>query len=375
MVSMWTRSGSPSLAGAAGGAGGGASAAAPGARRPAPRDAEGQEPRQGSTERRRAGHAPMLVVRHHPDRHVEWPVVSDAALQPLTIVEIQRRVGEELDRIGSVIDELGTLFTDAGEELALVGGPVRDAMLGRLQNDLDFTTSARPDVTERLVSDWADADVGHGPRLRHDRLPQGTVAGRDHHLPLREPTTPPRASPTSTSATPSRATSVAATSASTRWRCGCRAASSSTRSAGSSTWPSGCCARPARPEDSFSDDPLRMMRAARFAAQLGFAVAPEVVAAMTAMAGRIEIISAERVRDELVKLVCAPHPRLGLTLLVETGLAVARPARAARPRARARRAPPPQGRLRAHPHGPRAGDRPRARAWAAAPTSSPASPR
>jgi poly(A) polymerase len=78
---------------------------------------------------------------------------------------------------------------------------------------------------------------------------------------------------------------------------------------------------PGRPEDSFSDDPLRMMRAARFAAQLGFDVAPEVVAAMTDMAARIEIISAERVRDELVKLVCAPHPRRGLTLLVETGLA------------------------------------------------------
>ena len=117
---------------------------------------------------------------------------------------------------------------------------------------------------------------------------------------------------------------------------------------------------PGQPEDSFSDDPLRMMRAARFAAQLGFAVAPEVVAAMTAMAGRIEIISAERVRDELVKLVCAPHPRLGLTLLVETGLAGARAAGAARPRARARRAPPPQGRLRAHAHGARAVDRPRA---------------
>src|SRR3712207_3445965 len=64
-----------------------------------------------------------------------------------------------------------------------------------------------------------------------------------------------------------------------------------------------------------------MMRAARFAAQLGFTVAPEVVEAMTAMADRISIISAERVRDELVKLVCAPHPRRGLTLLVETGLA------------------------------------------------------
>ena len=78
---------------------------------------------------------------------------------------------------------------------------------------------------------------------------------------------------------------------------------------------------PGRPEDSFTDDPLRMMRAARFAAQLGFSVAPEVVEAMRSMAERIEIVSAERVRDELVKLVCAPDPRRGLTLLVETGLA------------------------------------------------------
>jgi poly(A) polymerase len=64
-----------------------------------------------------------------------------------------------------------------------------------------------------------------------------------------------------------------------------------------------------------------MLRAARFAAQLGFAVDPAVVTAMTEMAGRIDIVSAERVRDELVKLVCAPYPRRGLTLLVETGLA------------------------------------------------------
>jgi poly(A) polymerase len=78
---------------------------------------------------------------------------------------------------------------------------------------------------------------------------------------------------------------------------------------------------PGAPEDSFSDDPLRMMRAARFAAQLSFAVDPAVVKAMTAMADRIRIVSAERVRDELVKLVCAPYPRRGLTLLVETGLA------------------------------------------------------
>jgi poly(A) polymerase len=73
----------------------------------------------------------------------------------------------------------------------------------------------------------------------------------------------------------------------------------------------GLLRTPGTPQDSFSDDPLRMLRAARFAAQLGFTVAPEVVAAMTDMAGRIEIISAERVRDELVKLICAPHPRRG----------------------------------------------------------------
>jgi poly(A) polymerase len=78
---------------------------------------------------------------------------------------------------------------------------------------------------------------------------------------------------------------------------------------------------PGRPEDSFSDDPLRMLRAARFAAQLAFTVDPAVVAAMTAMADRISIISAERIRDELSKLVMAPYPRLGLTLLVDTGLA------------------------------------------------------
>jgi poly(A) polymerase len=78
---------------------------------------------------------------------------------------------------------------------------------------------------------------------------------------------------------------------------------------------------PGRPEDSFSDDPLRMLRAARFVSQLGFTVAPEVVTAMTDMAGRIGIVSAERIREELSKLICGAHPREGLALLVDTGLA------------------------------------------------------
>ncbi|MFN8189781.1 MAG: CCA tRNA nucleotidyltransferase [Nocardioidaceae bacterium] len=234
--------------------------------------------------------------------------------------EVQRAVSEELDRIGPVIDELGGRFAAAGETLALVGGPVRDAMLGRLQNDLDFTTSARPEVTERLIAGWADAvwDMGrafgtigcrkgdwqveittyrsesYDPASRKPDVDFGdSLAGdlgrRDFTVNAMAVTLPGRVFEDPFGGVVDLAHRVLRT--------------------------------PGRPEDSFSDDPLRMMRAARFAAQLGFTVAPEVVAAMSAMADRIEIISAERVRDELVKLVCAPYPRRGLTLLVETGLA------------------------------------------------------
>ncbi|HEV2797325.1 MAG TPA: CCA tRNA nucleotidyltransferase, partial [Nocardioides sp.] len=246
--------------------------------------------------------------------------MSDAALSPLTIVEIQRRVGAELDRIGSVIDELGALFAGAGEELALVGGPVRDAMLGRLQSDLDFTTSAHPDVTERLVSGWADAVWDMGRAF-------GTIGCRKG--PWQVEITTYR----SESYDPSSRKPDVDFGDSLEGDLGRRDFSVNSMAVrvpdrefvdpfgGIVDLAELVLRTPGTPEDSFSDDPLRMMRAARFAAQLGFTVAPEVVAAMTEMAGRIEIISAERVRDELVKLVCAPHPRLGLTLLVDTGLA------------------------------------------------------
>jgi poly(A) polymerase len=78
---------------------------------------------------------------------------------------------------------------------------------------------------------------------------------------------------------------------------------------------------PVRAGDSFNDDPLRMMRAARFASQLEFEIAPEVLASMKDLAHRISIISAERVRDEFVKIIMSPNPRIGITLLVDTGLA------------------------------------------------------
>ncbi|MBC2932120.1 CCA tRNA nucleotidyltransferase [Nocardioides sp. zg-1228] len=246
--------------------------------------------------------------------------MSDVALQPLTIVEIQRRVGDELDRIGSVIDELGTLFADAGEELALVGGPVRDAMIGRLQNDLDFTTSAHPDVTERLVSGWADAvwDMGRdfgtiGCRKGPWQVEITTYRSESYDASSRKPDV-------------DFGDSLEGDLGRRDFTVNSMAVRVPSREfvdpfGGIVDLAERVLRTPGAPEDSFSDDPLRMMRAARFSAQLGFTVAPDVVEAMTAMAGRIEIISAERVRDELVKLVCAPHPRLGLTLLVDTGLA------------------------------------------------------
>jgi poly(A) polymerase len=246
--------------------------------------------------------------------------VPDAPPPPLQIVDVQRAVATELDRIAPVIDDLGERFRDAGHELALVGGPVRDAMLGRHHNDLDFTTSARPEQTERLLKGWADAiwDMGrafgtigcrrgdwqveittyrseaYDPSSRKPEVDFGdTLAGdlgrRDFTVNAMAVRLPGRVVEDPYGGIVDLAHRVLRT--------------------------------PGRPEDSFSDDPLRMMRAARFAAQLGFTVDPSVVEAMTAMAGRIEIISAERVRDELVKLICAPYPRLGLRLMVETGLA------------------------------------------------------
>jgi poly(A) polymerase len=251
--------------------------------------------------------------------------VSGPSLAPLSIVEVQRAVGAELDRIAGVIDPLAELFAGAGHELALVGGPVRDAMLGRPVHDLDFTTSAHPDETERLLKQWTKATWDMGREF-------GTIGARKGEWVV-EITTYRSEAYDPDSRKP--AVEYGATLAGDLGRRDFTVNAMAVRLAG----PQGTertvedpyggvvdlahrvLRTPGTPEDSFSDDPLRMMRAARFAAQLGFTVAPEVVAAMTAMASRLSIISAERVRDELVKLICAPYPRRGLTLLVETGLA------------------------------------------------------
>ncbi|MEP9362993.1 CCA tRNA nucleotidyltransferase [Nocardioides sp. CN2-186] len=236
------------------------------------------------------------------------------------MAEVQHAVAVELDRIGPLIDDLGRRFTDAGHELALVGGPVRDAMLGRQHNDLDFTTSARPEQTEALLKGWADAIWDMGRAF-------GTIGCRKGEWQVEITTYRSEAyDPTSRKPDVDFGDSLAGDLGRRDFTVNAMAVRVPSREfedpyAGVVDLAHRVLRTPGRPEDSFSDDPLRMMRAARFAAQLGFTVAPEVVAAMTAMASRIEIISAERVRDELVKLICAPYPRLGLTLLVDTGIA------------------------------------------------------
>jgi poly(A) polymerase len=229
-------------------------------------------------------------------------------------------VSAELDRIAPVLDPLGSLFGDAGHQLALVGGPVRDAMLGRPHNDLDFATSARPDETERLLRGWGDAiwDMGRdfgtiGCRKGPWQVEVTTYRSEDYDPASRKPSV-------------DFGDSLSGDLHRRDFTVNAMAVSLPGREfvdpyGGVVDLAQRLLRTPGRPEDSFSDDPLRMLRAARFAAQLAFTVDPAVVEAMTAMAERIAIISAERIRDELAKLVLAPYPRLGLTLLVETGLA------------------------------------------------------
>jgi poly(A) polymerase len=240
--------------------------------------------------------------------------------EPLSMVEVQARAARELARVGDVVDELGARFEAAGHRLALVGGPVRDAMLGRLQNDIDLTTSARPEETERLVAGWADATWDMGRDF-------GTIGCRKGDWTV-EITTYRSERYDATSRKPEvvYGDTIEGDLGRRDFTVNAMAVAIPGQEfidpfGGIVDLAHQMLRTPGRPEDSFTDDPLRMMRAARFAAQLGFTVAPDVVEAMAAMADRITIVSAERVRDELVKLVCAAYPRRGLTLLVETGLA------------------------------------------------------
>jgi poly(A) polymerase len=213
-------------------------------------------------------------------------------------------------------------FKREGFRLALVGGPVRDAILGRLGNDLDFTTDAHPHQTKKILKAWADNTWDTGILF-------GTVAGKRGDTTV-EVTTYRTEKYEEDSRKPDVEFGETIEGDLSRRDFTVNAMALELTTAtpefidpfgGMADLQKKILRTPTSAEQSFSDDPLRMMRAARFASQLGFDVSTDVVDAMTAMSGRISIISAERVRDEFIKLLMSDKPRVGITILVDTGLA------------------------------------------------------
>ncbi|QGG43076.1 CCA tRNA nucleotidyltransferase [Aeromicrobium yanjiei] len=237
---------------------------------------------------------------------------------PLT-PDRQARIDAEL-AANPFLAEIGVLFESAGHELAIVGGPVRDAVLGRPGNDWDLTTSARPEEIESVVAGWADAvwDIGRefgtiGVRKGDHQLEITTYRSDEYEAGSRKPEVMFGDSLDGDLARRDFAVNAMAIRLPSR--------EFVDLFGGLDDIDHRLLRTPVTPEQSFSDDPLRMMRAARFVAQLGFTASPDVEAAMAAMAPRLEIVSAERIRDELNKLLLSPHPVAGLRLLVGTGLA------------------------------------------------------
>ncbi|MGU3503131.1 CCA tRNA nucleotidyltransferase [Mycobacterium sp. C31M] len=227
-----------------------------------------------------------------------------------------------LSRYGSVLSDLGAVFAAAGHELYLVGGSVRDALLGRLGTDLDFTTDARPAQMQKLLRGWADAlwDTG---------IEFGTLGvGKDgHRLEI----------------TTFRADTYDQVSRNPEVRFGDRLEDDLVRRdftvnamavritgsgpaefldplGGLTALRDRVLDTPTEPQISFGDDPLRMLRAARFVSQLRFAVAPRVTEALIEMAPQLGRITVERVAAELDKLILGADPVAGIDLMVQTGL-------------------------------------------------------
>ena len=217
---------------------------------------------------------------------------------------------------------LAQAFKEAGFKLALVGGPVRDAILGRLGNDLDFTTDAKPLETKKILQSWAEDvwDIG---------IDFGTIAGKRGDTTV-EITTYRSDKYDLDSRKPEVKFGENIEGDLSRRDFTVNAMALELTGAkpefidvfnGLTDLSAKILRTPVTPEQSFSDDPLRMMRAARFAAQLNFEVSEDALKAMTEMAERINIISAERIRDEFTKLIMSNNPRKGIAILVATGIA------------------------------------------------------
>lgn len=241
------------------------------------------------------------------------------------ILKFMRTVAEALANLqrashSPLLIKLGNLFAAAGHDLALVGGPVRDVFLGRATNDLDFTTSARPAEIEKILTGSVDAiwDVGRefgtiGARVGETHVEITTYRADKYDAESRKPEV-----------------AFGNDLGEDLFRRDFTINAMAVRLPegvfvdpfnGLQDLLEGTIKTPGKPEDSFSDDPLRIMRAARFAAQLNFLIHEDTFRAMKSMANRLEIVSAERIQVEFTKLLLSDNPREGIEALVDAGVA------------------------------------------------------
>ena len=238
----------------------------------------------------------------------------------------QKRAAEALlrARVSRVpaAGELGRRFARAGHELALVGGSVRDVFLGQMpgDGDLDLTTDATPEQVLALVNGWADAVWTVGIAFGTVGLRKGghtfeitTYRSEAYSLKSRKPDV---VYGSSLLEDLSRRDFTFNAMAARLPDC-----EFVDPFGGLDALRARELRTPAAASVSFSDDPLRILRAARFTAKLGLTVADDVRAAMTEQAPRLEIVSAERITVELTKLMLTPDPAAGLDLLVQTQVA------------------------------------------------------
>ena len=262
---------------------------------------------------------------HRPRRHdLNWfavpsPAVPDHAV-PAELVAAQEDAVVDLVGIHPVAHELAARFAEAGHRLYLVGGSVRDALLGREQSDLDFTTDARPAAVLALLEGWADAvwDTGIvfgtvGARRRGTTVEITTFRADAYDRVSRNPVVAFGETIEDDLVRRDFTVNAMAVELTGQRRF-------VDPHGGLAALAAGTLDTPAAPEDSFADDPLRLMRAARFVSQLGLTPAPRVVAAMAAMAGELDRVTRERVQVELSKLLLGRYPRRAVELMVDTGL-------------------------------------------------------
>ena len=233
----------------------------------------------------------------------------------------QAKAAANLVTLPKAAVDLARSFRAAGFRLALVGGPVRDGLLGRSGNDLDFTTDARPEDSMKILKSWTDATWDTG-------IAYGTVAGKKGDV-TAEITTFRKDSYSVKSRKPEveYGDSLEGDLRRRDFTVNAMALEIGEKEnifvdpfGGLKDLVAKKIRTPISAEELFSEDPLRMMRAARFAAQLGFDVDDEVISAIKSMKERLSIVSAERIREEFVKTLMSKDPRRGLILLVETGL-------------------------------------------------------